>query len=224
MDDAIPKSDLQFFDPKKDYTVAWRHLPHWAQTGTVCFITWRTCDSLPESAKIALQIERKRLLLDAGIDPAGDWKSALKELPPPARSRLQWLLFTQWDQHLDLGLGECVLMRPELSKIVGESLKHFAGDRYLLTDFVVMPNHVHLLAAFQNEDLLFSQCTSWKRFTARQINKLIGRSDEFWQVEQFDHLIRGPEQFERYREYIANNPRQAGLTKGGYLWYSASIV
>jgi putative transposase len=39
---------LQFFDRKQDFTVAWKTLPHWAQAGTVCFLTCRTADSLPE--------------------------------------------------------------------------------------------------------------------------------------------------------------------------------
>ncbi|MDB5384609.1 MAG: hypothetical protein JWM11_255 [Planctomycetaceae bacterium] len=220
MNHSIPKADLQFFDPKRDYTVTWGKLPHWAQTGTVCFITWRTVDSFPESAKTAFQSERNQLLIDSGIDPTQDWKAALKNLPPHTRSRLQWSLFTSWDRELDLGRGACVLKHPELANEVSKSLLHFDGDRYLLTDLVIMPNHIHLLVAFRNEDLLRSQCTLWKRFTARQINRYLKKTAEFWQVEQFDHLIRSPDQFGRYRQYIADNPGRAGLTNGAYLCYS----
>jgi hypothetical protein len=31
---------VQFFDPKQDFAIAWKSLPHWSQAGTVCFITW----------------------------------------------------------------------------------------------------------------------------------------------------------------------------------------
>jgi hypothetical protein len=34
-----------------------------------------------------------------------------------------------------------------------------------------MPNHVHLLAAFANEEAMLSQCESWKHYTARAINR-----------------------------------------------------
>ena len=36
---------LQTFDPKADYSIIERKLPHWAQAGTICFLTWRTADS-----------------------------------------------------------------------------------------------------------------------------------------------------------------------------------
>lgn len=45
----------------------------------------------------------------------------------------------------------CLLRQPVLAKIVADSLRHFDGDRYCLGDFVVMPNHVHLLVAFGSE-------------------------------------------------------------------------
>ncbi len=211
--------DLQFFDPKQDFTVAWKTLPHWAQAGTVCFITWRTSDSLPAAAHQRITEARRQLLSENGLDPGGDWKQQLAKRSIADRGRLQWALFAGWDGELDRGAGACVLARPELSAIVMDSLLHFDGDRYVLTDAVVMPNHVHLLAAFKDEDALLAQCTSWKRFTARQINEALKQSGEFWQVEQFDHLVRSSEQFEHYRRYIADNPLKANLSPPSYRLY-----
>jgi type I restriction enzyme R subunit len=154
------------------------------------------------------------------LDPQGNWKSQLAGLPARDRGRVQWTLFAAWDEQLDRGAGACELAKPELSKIVEDSLLHFDGDRYVLTDAVVMPNHVHLLAAFRDEDTLLAQCTSWKRYTGRAIQAVFGRHGEFWQVEQFDHLVRSDEQFEHYRRYIATNPEKARLAPGTYRWYS----
>ncbi|MEX2140220.1 MAG: hypothetical protein WD894_13225 [Pirellulales bacterium] len=214
---------IQFFDPEQDLTIAWKSLPHWAQAGTVCFITWRTVDSLPTAAQQRITEERASLLQRFDLDPHGDWKREITRLPARDRGRMQWSLFTAWDQQLDHGAGACVLARPELSQIVEESLLHFDGDRYVLTDAVVMPNHVHLLAAFRDEGMLISQCTLWKRYTGRRINAALGIGGEFWQVEQFDHLVRSPEQFEHYRRYIADNPRKAGLAAGTYRWYTKTM-
>jgi putative transposase len=216
-------SDLQFFDPCQDYTVAWRKLPHWAQVGTVCFITWRVSDSLPQDVQQRISHERQRLLRDQGINPAGDWKAALAKLSDTDRGRVQWALFRIWDGCLDQGLGACLLQDAELSTLVGNSLLHFDGDRYILTDYVVMPNHLHLMVAFRDEAALLKQCTSWKRYTAREINGRLHQSGEFWQVDQFDHLVRSPEQFEHYRRYIADNPKHAGLPAGQYQWYSKEL-
>ena len=140
---------------------------------------------------------------------------------------------------------------PEFSLIVMQSLQHFDGDRYLLTDAVVMPNHVHLLAAFRSEELMLEQCTSWKHFTATAIHRRqrelarvpsAERRDYgspvapptgdapsnyepkvFWQVEQFDHLVRSQEQFDYLRRYIAENPARANLAEGMYRHYSKPL-
>ena len=236
---------VQFFDPKQDHTIAYKRLPHWAQAGTVCFITWRTADSLPKESLARLNQQRQELLKQHQLDPNGDWKQSLAKLPPAVRGQLHWSFFTAWDEQLDHAAGACVLREPELSQIVMNSLLHFDNERYVLTDAVVMPNHVHLLVAFRDEDSLITQCTSWKRFTATQINKwLRGQnageenlshgmtelrssvvprprfqpppSGEFWQVDQFDHLVRSPEDFDKYRCYIAENPGKARLPVGSF--------
>jgi putative transposase len=233
---------LQFFDRQQDFTVAWRTLPHWSQAGTVCFLTWRTNDSLPKSLLEQLDRERAAIFQEFGLEATADAPLAilgenrlrrqvspklakqLAKLSPRDNARLKWRLFTAWDNYLAHGAGECLLARPELAAIVAESLRHFDGDRYVLTDYVVMPNHVHVLAAFADEDALLTQTTSWKRFTARQIHQALGRQGEFWQVEQFDHLVRSLEQFEYLRKYVAENPKQAGLAPGSYRHYSKPLM
>ncbi len=117
-------------------------------------------------------------------------------------------------ENLDKGWGACVLSRTELSKIVADSLMHFDGDRYHMGDFVVMPNHVHLLVCLINETDILDQCYSWKKFTAGKINKALGSSGRFWQEESFDHLVRSPEQFGAIQHYIADNPKH--LHEGEY--------
>ncbi len=215
--------DFQFFDPTQDLAIAYKKLPHWAQAGTMTFITWRTADSLPAAALERFVAERDRQIRAAGLDPASDWKRELAKQPAAERGQLHWALFESWDRCLDAGAGDCLLARPELSLIVANSLHHFDGDRYVLTDFIVMPNHVHLLAAFPDENAMLAQCESSKRFTARQINAAVGRSGGFWQVEQFDHLVRSAEQFEHYRRYIAANPQKAGLELGQYRHFSKDL-
>jgi len=215
--------DLQFFDPKQEYSVSWKSLPHWSQVGTICFITWRTADSLPAAVVKRLSAEREDILQRFGLDPKSDLRAALAQLPPSERGRAQSVLFNAWDTQLDRGAGECVLARTELAQIVEKSLRHFDGDRYLLSDFVVMPNHVHVLVAFRDENSLLKQCTSWKRFTGQRIQASLGRHGPFWQVEQFDHLVRSEEQFVHLRRYIAENPKKAKLREGTYRHYSKKL-
>jgi REP element-mobilizing transposase RayT len=215
--------EFQFFDKQQEVAVVYKNLPHWAQTGTLAFVTWRTADSLPAAALKRIVQQRAKLLEEFGIAADGDWKKEPGKLSIDDRGKVQSAIFETWERQLDARAGACVLARSELSQIVADSLLHFDGDRYQLTDFVVMPNHVHLLAAFATEEALLEQCTLWKRFTGRQINQALGASGEFWQVEQFDSLVRSEEQFEHYRRYIAANPQKANLAAGSYRWYSKNL-
>jgi REP element-mobilizing transposase RayT len=95
-------------------------------------------------------------------------------------------------------------------------------ERYQLRSFVVMPNHVHLLVTPQ------VPATKWlgplKGFTAHEANVLLASTGKpFWQNESHDHLVRSPEEFDRIRRYIENNPVKAGLAAEppDFLWSSA---
>lgn len=213
-------NDGSFFDPKAEVGVLQRRLPHWDQAGTYAFVTFRLIDSLPQQLIQQLTKERAALLSAAGIDPdVVDLKAALNKLPPREASVLRWKLFVGWDSQLDELGGECWLRRPEISKIVSDGLLKFDGDRYTMAAFVVMPNHVHLLAAFREEGMITTQGAAWRRFFARKINSLVGRGDHFWQEDQFDHLVRSEASFDRIRRYIIDNPANAKLRCGEYRLY-----
>ena len=227
--------DLQYIDRRQEYSVVFKRLPHWAQAGTISFITWRTADSLPKAALARLNRQRQELLRQHQLDPDADWKKELAKLPSATGEQLHLEFFTAWDKQLDLAAGACVLREPALSEIVMNSLQHFDNERYILTDAVVMPNHVHLLVAFRDEDSLVTQCTSWKHFTATRIHQWLRKnpescrsfsgvqppsSGEFWQVEQFDRLVRSEEDFCRYRFYVEENPRKARLADGSFRYYT----
>jgi type I restriction enzyme R subunit len=51
-------------------------------------------------------------------------------------------------------------------------LKHFDGERYRLDEFVVAPNHVHVLVSRLGEHQLSQILHSWKSFTAHEILKV----------------------------------------------------
>lgn len=212
---------FQTFDPKSEYSIAQRKLPHWAQAGTLCFITWRTIDSIPKSVLARWYADRETWLRNRGIEPRQpNWKRNFLQLHPSLQTEFVHTFSNRWHQHLDNCRGLCVLKESSVSKIAEESLKKFDGDRYLLTDFVIMPNHVHLIAAFATEELMLTQCESWKHYTARQINKEFNQSGPFWQQDGFDHLVRSEEEFETLRQYIADNGPKAKWKAGEFRHFS----
>ena len=91
--------------------------------------------------------------------------------------------------------------------------------RYHVSDFVIMPNHVHVMVCFLPGVRLLAQCRSWKHYTAVKINAALGATGEFWQSESFDHLVRGPDHFRRFRKYIAENREKAQLKSEEGLYY-----
>jgi putative transposase len=120
---------------------------------------------------------------------------------------------------LDECHGACLLRRPELAKIVGDAILYYQDGKYDLDRFIVMPNHVHAIVQFRAGPDLETVSESWMRFTARRINKRLGKSGAFWQHEPFDHIIRSPEQFVYLQGYISDNPKKANLPAGDYLYW-----
>jgi hypothetical protein len=115
---------------------------------------------------------------------------------------------------LDQGMGSCRLREPAAAKEVIDAMHFFDGERYELGSYVVIPNHVHavvrpLLCADEPLERILQ---SWKRHSARQINRQFGLAEHFWQQESFDRIIRDEEHLWRALQYIGSNPSRAGLT------------
>jgi type I restriction enzyme R subunit len=216
--------NFELFDPDQPIDITFRRLPHWYQPGATYFVTFRTEDSLPKEVINRWHAEREEWLLHHDIDPRSpNWQSALNGLPELQKRQFHSRFSREYQQHLDGGYGECLLRRPELAQIVGDSLLHFDGTRYQMGDFVIMPNHVHLLVYLLGTTTITDQCFSWKKFTATQLNRRLGRRGHFWQAESFDHLVRNENQFGYLQQYIADNPRLAGLHEGEYLLYQPPL-
>ena len=117
-----------------------------------------------------------------------------------------------------LALGSCVLRDPKVAEIVQKALLHFEGDRYRLSAWCIMPNHVHVVLTPLGEHGLSDILHSWKSFTSNKINKVIGRKGALWERESFDHLVRTTAHFEKFIAYTEKNPVEAGLCKRPEDW------
>ena len=208
----------EFFDPKAEVLTSERCRPHWSQAGAVVFLTFRTRDSIPRSVIERWEEEKRDWVRARGCPDTLHWSRFVPTLAVAERTTFQKTFNRQREMALDECHGRCLFRRPELARIVADSLLHFDGERYRMGDFVVMPNHVHLLATFPTAEGMKHQCGSWMHFTAVQVNKLIGEKGNLWQKEPFDHVVRSPEQYEYLRDYIADNPVKAGLKEGEYLY------
>ena len=50
-----------------------------------------------------------------------------------------------------------------------------------------------------------------KGAAARNCNLPLGSHSQYWQPDSYDHIVRTLEQLVVFREYIADNPKKAGI-------------
>ena len=86
-----------------------------------------------------------------------------------------------------------------------------------------MPNHVHVLVKQLKGFPLGEVVKSWKVFTARKANAILGRTGQFWMREYHDRRIRDEEHMNRAFAYIRNNPVKAGPCERPEDWPWSSV-
>ena len=206
-------NELHFFNPYAEIRHTENRVPHWQQEGAVYFVTFRLADALPTHLRMQWEGERAAWL-KLHPEPWG------RELELEYHKRFSGAI----EGWLDAGHGACLLRRRDCADIVAETLRHFEGERVVMISSIVMPNHVHALFVQNPEWPLEKLIRSWKGFTARQINRLIGRSGGFWQRDYFDRLVRDEKHFANCVRYIRRNPEKAHLTDGNFVLWESEVA
>jgi putative transposase len=85
------------------------------------------------------------------------------------------------------------------------------SGRITVHDFVIMPNHVHILMTVPGEMSLEKAMQLIKGGFSFRANKELGFCGEIWQRGFSDVRINDESSFQQHREYIENNPVKAGL-------------
>lgn len=193
-----------------------RNLPHWHPPNAEFFITIRLANSLPKSAVKKLKYQR-------------DFLRETNHTP----SNIQEKIFKKYEQLLDKAhYGPTWLSNPEIADIVASSIKYRDNKIYDLYCFCIMANHVHLIFRVKQTEakipnnkksknhptFLTKILQELKRYTAREANKILGRSGQFWQRESYDRVIRNHEELEKTIVYVLNNPVKANLVRHWKDW------
>ena len=189
------------------------YLPHVKREGASYFVTFRLADSLPREVLMRFEAEQAAALRNLSSKPA-----------PKKVAEIQRDLRRKIERHLDAGMGACWFRRPEIADTAAEAITHFDGIQYVLDDWVIMPNHVHLVLWPMPNFTLSNILKSRKQRIARRANLILGRTGSvFWQPESYDHWIRNDEEKARIRRYIRANPVKSGLctTPEAWRWGSA---
>jgi len=197
-------SSNNFFNPNDEIDIHQGNLPHWQQKDVWYFVTFRFADSLPKEIVEQIKTERELWLKRHKKEETKPYSvEELKEYHKLFSERIENLL--------DECKGSCLLREEKIAKIVADALLYFNNDKYVLDEWVIMPNHVHILVKPINEYTLPEITHSWKSFSANEINKLAGKSGQLWLHESYDHIVRNEAAFIAIKNYIKNNPVKAKL-------------
>jgi len=90
-------------------------------------------------------------------------------------------------------------------------LQYRLKRKYLLHEFVIMPNHFHLLIT---PTLTLEKALQFiKGGFSYRAKKELGFAGEVWQPSYYDHRVRDIEEYFNFRYYIRQNPVKRGLAK-----------
>ena len=87
--------------------------------------------------------------------------------------------------------------------------------RFELHDFVIMPDHVHLLLTVDDDMTIEKAMQLIKGRFSYRLSHEFGYKGEVWQRGFTEVQVMNRESFENHREYIAENPVKAGLAAFG---------
>jgi putative transposase len=101
-----------------------------------------------------------------------------------------------------------------MANLLVEVLRSYVkAGKFTVHDFVIMPNHVHLLMTIPGVMSLEGAMQLIKGNFSFRANKELGFKGEIWQRGFFDVFVADKQSFQLHRSYIDNNPVKKGLTK-----------
>ena len=96
-------------------------------------------------------------------------------------------------------------------------------ERFLIHEFVIMPNHFHLLITPTPKVSLERAMQFIKGGFSFQVKKKFDVNFEIWEKGFTNHRIRDSDDYDRHREYIRQNPVRARLVDRAELFpYSSA--
>jgi putative transposase len=90
------------------------------------------------------------------------------------------------------------------AKLLIDTLYHYRGSAYLLHEFVIMPDHIHVLITPLGS--LEKAVQFFKGGFSFRAKKELGSNMEVWQKGFQDHRIRDARDFAQHIRYIHENP------------------
>jgi putative transposase len=109
-------------------------------------------------------------------------------------------------------MGKRLLQSERNATLLIDTLRSLVGEhRFKLHDFVVMPDHVHLLIEVGNDMTIEKAMQLIKGRFSYRLSYEFGYKGEVWQRGFTEVQVMNNQSLEAHRAYIAENPVKAGL-------------
>lgn len=109
-------------------------------------------------------------------------------------------------------MGRRILQSERNAALLIDVLRSLVLERkFELHDFVVMPDHVHLLLTVHDEMTIEKAMQLIKGRFSHRLSHEFGHLGEVWQRGFTEEQVMNRESFDAHREYILHNPVKAGL-------------
>jgi putative transposase len=109
-------------------------------------------------------------------------------------------------------MGMRLLQSERNAGLLVDVLRSLVAERkFELHDFVIMPDHLHLLLTVYNEMTIEKVMQLIKGRFSHRLSHEFGYKGEVWQRGFAEVQVMNRENFETHREYIGQNPVKAGM-------------
>jgi putative transposase len=107
---------------------------------------------------------------------------------------------------------QCLLLSDRMAGLFIKVLHHYQKQaKYHLHEFVVMPNHFHLLITPIPPVTIEKAVQFIKGGFSYRPKKELAFHGEIWQTSFYDRRVRDATEYARFRHYILMNPVRRGL-------------
>jgi REP element-mobilizing transposase RayT len=172
------------------------YLPHFDGREVPQFVSLHIFDSVPASVLVR-------------------WK---RELDVTKSKSDRILLQRRIEKYLDHGYGLAFMKHHRIASMIQNVLLASDGESYRLSAWVIMPNHIHLLATRFEDYMLADIMQTLKSITSHKANRILKRHGQFWMPDYFDRYVRNAEHFAKTVRYIEDNPVKARLCERPENW------
>jgi len=194
------------------------------------FVTFRLAGSIPRAKVRSYKAKKEWLENQLKESRRSDNTSEVSErLAQLEQFYREWFLHFEDVLHL-ASYGPMWMKDEKVAEVVSKNLHLLNGEAYDLYSYCIMSNHVHaIFSPFLSESELKEELDedgrvvftsdhpglsrimqTLKGRSARECNKILSRSGQFWEHESFDHVVRRGRLGKTIR-YVLNNPVKAGL-------------